>query len=46
MTLAGRTPTAATGAFPRGAATPGTYTYLCPVPGHAQQGMYGTLTVN
>jgi rusticyanin len=28
------------------AATPGTYTYLCPVPGHAQQGMYGTLTVN
>ncbi len=28
------------------AATAGTYTYLCPVPGHAQQGMYGTLTVN
>jgi rusticyanin len=27
------------------ATTPGTYTYLCPVPGHAQQGMYGTLTV-
>jgi rusticyanin len=28
------------------AATAGTYAYLCPVPGHAQQGMYGTLTVN
>jgi uncharacterized cupredoxin-like copper-binding protein len=28
------------------AATAGTYTYLCPVPGHSQQGMYGTLTVN
>ena len=27
------------------AATPGRYTYLCPVPGHAQQGMYGTLEV-
>lgn len=27
------------------AATPGTYTYLCPVPGHAQQGMYGAFTV-
>lgn len=25
---------------------PGTYTYLCPVPGHTQQGMYGTLTVH
>jgi rusticyanin len=27
------------------AATPGTYHYLCPVPGHAQKGMAGTLTV-
>ena len=27
------------------AATPGTYTYLCAVPGHAQQGMHGTFTV-
>jgi len=26
-------------------ATPGTYRYLCPVPGHAQQGMTGTFTV-
>lgn len=24
---------------------PGTYYYLCPVPGHAQKGMYGTLQV-
>jgi plastocyanin len=24
---------------------PGTYTYLCPVPGHAQAGMRGTLVV-
>ena len=23
----------------------GTYHYLCPVPGHAQQGMWGTLVV-
>lgn len=27
------------------AATPGTYQYLCPVPGHARKGMAGTLTV-
>ena len=27
------------------ATTPGTYHYLCPVPGHAQKGMAGTLTV-
>lgn len=27
------------------AATAGQYTYLCPVPGHAQQGMYGSLNV-
>ncbi|HZP51765.1 sulfocyanin-like copper-binding protein [Actinocrinis sp.] len=27
------------------ATTPGTYTYLCPVPSHAQQGMYGAFTV-
>ena len=25
--------------------SPGTYHYLCPVPGHAQQGMYGTLKI-
>jgi rusticyanin len=28
------------------ASTPGTYHYLCPVPGHAQQGMTGTFTVS
>ena len=28
------------------AATPGTYHYLCPVPGHAQKGMTGLLTVS
>ena len=27
------------------AATPGTYRYLCPVPGHAQKGMAGSFTV-
>jgi rusticyanin len=27
------------------ATTPGTYRYLCPVPGHAQQGMTGAFTV-
>jgi rusticyanin len=27
------------------AATPGTYHYLCPVPGHAREGMTGTFTV-
>jgi rusticyanin len=27
------------------AATPGTYAYLCPVPGHAQKGMTGRFTV-
>jgi rusticyanin len=26
--------------------TPGTYRYLCPVPGHAQKGMTGTFTVS
>lgn len=26
--------------------TPGTYRYLCPVPGHAQEGMTGTFTVS
>lgn len=25
--------------------TPGTYYYLCPVPGHAQSGMYGVISV-
>jgi nitrite reductase (NO-forming) len=28
------------------ATTPGTYQYLCPVPGHAQQGMTGTFNVS
>jgi rusticyanin len=28
------------------AATPGTYQYLCAVPGHAQKGMIGTFTVS
>jgi rusticyanin len=28
------------------ATTPGTYHYLCPVPGHAQQGMTGTFAVS
>lgn len=28
------------------ATTPGTYHYLCPVPGHAQKGMTGLFTVN
>jgi rusticyanin len=28
------------------ARTPGTYRYLCPVPGHAQQGMTGTFSVS
>jgi rusticyanin len=28
------------------ASTPGTYRYLCPVPGHAQEGMAGTFTVS
>jgi uncharacterized cupredoxin-like copper-binding protein len=28
------------------ATTPGTYTYLCPVPSHAQDGMTGTFTVS
>ena len=28
------------------AATPGTYHYLCPVPGHAQKGMTGVFTVS
>jgi rusticyanin len=28
------------------ASTPGTYHYLCPVPGHAQEGMTGTFIVS
>ncbi len=28
------------------ASTPGTYQYLCPVPGHAQEGLVGTLIVS
>lgn len=28
------------------ASTPGSYRYLCPVPGHAQEGMTGTFTVS
>jgi uncharacterized cupredoxin-like copper-binding protein len=41
-------PTAAgmhTGTFSFTAGAPGTYHYLCPVPGHAQKGMIGTLAV-
>ena len=26
--------------------SPGTYYYLCPVPGHVQQGMHGTFQVS
>jgi rusticyanin len=33
------------GTFAFTAATPGTYHYLCPVPGHAQKGMTGAFTV-
>jgi plastocyanin len=33
------------GAIAFTATTPGTYRYLCPVPGHAQKGMVGTFTV-
>jgi rusticyanin len=42
-------PTAAgmhTGTVTFTAATPGTYHYLCPVPGHAQKGMTGLFTVS
>ena len=28
------------------ASSPGTYHYLCPVPGHAQNGMTGLFTVS
>jgi len=41
-------PTAAgmhTGTITFTASSPGTYHYLCPVPGHAQKGMTGTFTV-
>ncbi|MHB1612779.1 MAG: sulfocyanin-like copper-binding protein [Actinomycetes bacterium] len=34
-----------TGTLSFGAASPGTYQYLCPVPGHAQEGMAGTFVV-
>ena len=34
------------GTFTFTASTPGTYHYLCPVPGHAQHGMAGTFTVS
>ena len=34
-----------TGALTFIATTPGTYQYLCPVPGHAQKGMSGSFTV-
>ena len=42
-------PTAAgmhTGTLTFTAADPGTYHYLCPVPGHAQKGMTGTFTIS
>ena len=35
-----------TGTLTFTATTPGTYHYLCPVPGHAQKGMTGTFTVS
>ena len=35
-----------TGTLTFTAATPGSYQYLCPVPGHAQKGMTGTFTVS
>jgi uncharacterized cupredoxin-like copper-binding protein len=35
-----------TGTLSFTAAASGTYQYLCPVPGHAQKGMVGTLVVN
>ena len=41
-------PTAAgmhTGTLSFTATTPGTYRYLCPVPGHAHEGMTGTFIV-
>jgi rusticyanin len=34
-----------TGTLTVTASTPGTYHYLCPVPGHAHDGMTGTLTI-
>jgi rusticyanin len=33
------------GSFTSTATTPGAYHYLCPVPGHAQEGMSGTFTI-
>ena len=35
-----------TGALSFTASTPGTYQYLCPVPGHAEEGMAGTFVVS
>jgi nitrite reductase (NO-forming) len=35
-----------TGTLTFTAGTPGTYRYLCPVPGHAQKGMTGTFIVS
>lgn len=35
-----------TGTLSFTASTPGTYQYLCPVPGHAQEGMAGTFVVS
>ena len=41
------TPALPLAAGPAGpAGTPGTYRYLCPVPGHAKKGMAGTITVS
>jgi uncharacterized cupredoxin-like copper-binding protein len=34
-----------TGTLTFAATRPGTYHYLCPVPGHVQKGMTGTFTV-
>ena len=35
-----------TGTLTFTATTPGTYRYLCPVPGHAQDGMTGIFTIS
>lgn len=34
-----------TGTLSFTAASPGTYRYLCPVPGHAEEGVAGTFVV-
>ena len=41
-----RVPAYATGTLTFTASAAGTYQYLCPVPGHAQKGMAGSLVIN